>query len=359
MSKELRFHFHPAKGWMNDPNGLCFYQGKYHAFFQHNPYSTKWDTMHWGHAVTTDLLHWEELPIALYPTELYENAGGCFSGSAVIHNDLLYLFYTSVSKEMGQTQSLVTSCDGKIFKKAQENPLIRNYPPDGSADFRDPKVFRFQDSFYMVCGSGKEGIGRILLYQSEDLLHWTYKGILLEGREYGGILECPDLFPLEDRWVLLFSQMGRKTHSVAFCVGQWSGGAFQLEQVCFPEVGPQFYAPQTFQAPDGRRLLIAWMYDWDRTAKEGERYVGAFTVPRELYLTKQHTVAMRPVREAQSLLLEEDSQVRRGPGFVEITGVGLPLRYNGIIEDLKLLRDGDALEVFINGGTTTFTVYQP
>ena len=104
-------HFEPKIGWMNDPNGLVQFRGRYHAFFQHYPHDTVWGPMHWGHAVSDDLIHWEELPIALYPDQEYENDGGCFSGSAIVHEDKLYLIYTSVGKELGQTQSIAVSED--------------------------------------------------------------------------------------------------------------------------------------------------------------------------------------------------------------------------------------------------------
>ena len=121
MPQRFTFHFEPHKGWMNDPNGLIYYQGRYHAFFQHNPHEPVWGPMHWGHAVSQDLLHWEELPIALFPDQPYEDDKGCFSGSAVERDGVLYLFYTAVSKQLGQTQCVAVSRDGKAF----ENPRHR------------------------------------------------------------------------------------------------------------------------------------------------------------------------------------------------------------------------------------------
>ena len=132
MPERLKYHFEPRTGWMNDPNGLIFYNGKYHAFFQHNPYKPVWGPMHWGHAVSDDLIHWEELEIALRPDMEYENTGGCFSGSAVEKDGVLYLFYTSVSEKLGQTQSVAISRDGVHFEKYEGNPVIPVYPADGS-----------------------------------------------------------------------------------------------------------------------------------------------------------------------------------------------------------------------------------
>lgn len=127
----MQYHFEPPRGWMNDPNGLIFYQGRYHAFYQHNPYAPKWDVMHWGHAVSEDLLHWEHLPMALVPDQPYEDDLGCFSGSAVEKDGRLYLFYTAVSHRFGQAQCVAWSDDGVHFTKYEGNPVIDHFPADG------------------------------------------------------------------------------------------------------------------------------------------------------------------------------------------------------------------------------------
>ena len=117
MPERLKYHFEPQKGWINDPNGLIYFKEKYHAFFQHNPFEPRWGQMHWGHAISDDLINWQEISIALYPDMPYENSGGCFSGSAIEKDGYLFLFYTSASNELGQTQSLAISEDGINFKK--------------------------------------------------------------------------------------------------------------------------------------------------------------------------------------------------------------------------------------------------
>ena len=130
MLPKLALHLQPEHGWINDPNGLCYFQGKYHAFFQHNPKAPVWDTMHWGHAVSEDLLHWEELPIALYPDQPYESGQGCFSGSAVEKDGRLYLFYTAVDSRLAQTQCLAWTDDGQHFTKYPGNPILPQSPID-------------------------------------------------------------------------------------------------------------------------------------------------------------------------------------------------------------------------------------
>ena len=173
---------------MNDPDGLVFFRGRYHIFYQHYPHAPRWGQMHWGHAVSTDLIHWEELPIALYPDMPYEDDGGCFSGSAVVKDDRLYLFYTSVSHELGQTQSVAYSDDGVNFRKYEDNPVISRNPL-GAVDFRDPKVTLINGVYHMVVGSGDAETGKVLLFLSEDLLHWDYSGVLFEAAGFGPCIE--------------------------------------------------------------------------------------------------------------------------------------------------------------------------
>jgi len=354
----LKYHFEPWKGWMNDPNGLIFFRGKYHAFFQHYPYAPEWGQMHWGHAVSEDLLNWTELPIALFPDRPYENSGGCFSGSAVEKDGVLYLFYTSVSEEMGQTQSVAVSGDGLTFRKYENNPVIRRVPPDGSADFRDPKVTKMFGGYYMVCGSGKDGVGKILLFASADLLEWTYAGVLLEGAQYGRVLECPDFFPFGDGYVLMFSQMGRSTHTTAFVYGDFDGERFTPVSVQTPESGPHFYAPQTFAGPDGRRIMIGWLNSWGKTAGAGADYIGALSIPREITM-KDGKIRTFPVREAESLLEETDELVRAGKDSVTVLTdePGLVLRYDGPVNGVSVLRDTKTIEVFVNGGEASFSYW--
>lgn len=352
MPERLVCHFEPRKGWMNDPNGLVFFKGRYHAFFQHYPYAPKWGQMHWGHAVSSDLIHWEEKPIALYPDQPYENSGGCYSGSAVVRDDVLYLMYTSVSRELGQTQSIAFSRDGVTFEKYGGNPVIRAFPVEGSADFRDPKVTLIGDTYHAVLGSGKDGVGKILRYTSRDLLAWDYAGVLYQGAEHGGVLECPDFFPLGERYVLMFSQMGRKTHATMFVTGDFDGDRFTPLSRQTPEAGPHFYAPQTFPAPDGRRILIAWLYAWGKPLDEGAEYAGALTIPRELALTGDK-LTVNPAREARGLLSASDEHVLVDPDGVTVgeTRVACAPR------SVEILRDTKTVEVFVNGGETSITYW--
>lgn len=354
----LHYHFEPKKGWINDPNGLCWFKGYYHAFYQHYPHEAKWGPMHWGHAVSRDLIHWEELPIALYPDMPYENDGGCFSGSAFEKDGKLYLVYTSVSKEMGQTQSIAVSEDGRTFEKLSINPVIPQSPIDPtSKDFRDPKVFAYGSEYRMVCGAGLNGVGSVLLFRSQDLIHWSYVGKLFESDQYGEVLECPDLFPLGEKWVLMFSRIDNR--AAQFVVGDFDGEQFQPESFQMPEVGTDFYAPQTFLSPDGRRIMIGWMYNWDRKVPEGATYAGSLSLPRELSL-REGKVIVAPVRESYSLLEKDDAEyLIREDGKVKVSNgekilLELPEEE---VDHLRVLRDTKSREFFINGGEISCTFW--
>ena len=199
------FHITGGNGWINDPNGLIKFKGLYHAFYQHYPHDVNWGPMHWGHKVSKDLLHWEELPIALFP-QTYSNEDGCFSGTSVIHNDVLYLIYTGFFENGGgenirQLQCLASSKDGIVFEKhgiiIGEKDLPEEYSP---CDFRDPKVWKENNQFYMLVAARKKGgKGHILMFKSEDLFKWGFVSDVLPNESKGIMIECPDYVKKEKR----------------------------------------------------------------------------------------------------------------------------------------------------------------
>lgn len=356
------YHFEPNTGWMNDPNGLCFYKGQYHAFFQYNPHAPHWDTMHWGHAVSGDLVHWTQAKTALYPDQPYEDEGGCFSGSALEKDGKLHLFYTAVSHKMGQTQALATSLDGVLFEKHPNNPLIPQGPyctPAGrNPDFRDPKVFEAFGTYCMVVGSCEGSQGQILLYTSADLTSWEYRGVLYASDAFGGTLECPDLFPLGDKWVLMFSAMKPTVASTVFVVGDFDGHTFTPETETYSEFGPDFYAPQSFADAAGRRILMGWFYHWGKELPAGATTAGALSIPRELRL-QGGRICNYPVAEARHLLTENCPHVQIHGTAVTVLGLDGEvvlekdlLGINGLaaIEKADILFDTKAVEIFINNG---------
>lgn len=347
IQKRLKYHFEPKKGWMNDPNGLVYFKGQYHAFFQHNPYSTQWDKMHWGHAVSNDLISWEELPIALYPDQNYESEGGCFSGSAIVKDDRLYLFYTSVANK--QTQSIAYSDDGIHFTKYEGNPVIGNSPL-GYYDFRDPKVTEIDGQYYMVTGSGNSDAGQVLLFKSETLLEWKYVGILFEGKEYAPCIECPDFFKLDDKYVLMFSKMNESQRSTIFAIGDFEDNEIKNAIICRPEWGRDFYAPQTLW--DGeRRILIGWMYHWGKKPPITCKYAGALSIPRELKLSNNN-INNYPVAEAQHLLVKESKRVTVSNNKIIVHQKKHQKRRFAIpqINSIDILEDTKSVEIFINHG---------
>lgn len=311
-----RYHFMPETGWLNDPNGLIFYQGKYHYFYQYNPYDAHWGQMHWGHAVSDDLMHWEYLPVALAPSEPYDShpEGGCFSGSAIEHEGCLYLIYTGTAHDGNgfvQTQCVAVSEDGVHFHKYEGNPVIT--APEGieAANFRDPKVWKHEDCFYLVCGGKKDDRGYALLYRSRDLLCWEFVNVMLESRgEWGTMFECPDFYSIEGKDVLMFSPMEAGERTSVYIVGEldYKTGVFLPEVSGEIDWGFDFYAPQSFLDPKGRRILVAWANgwswmtwwkDWGPSYQEG--WCGFFNLPRQVRLMSNHTLQFVPVEELKQL----------------------------------------------------------
>jgi beta-fructofuranosidase len=309
----LGYHVMPPAGWMNDPNGLIYWNDEYHVFYQHYPYEPKWGPMHWGHAKSKDLVSWEHLPIALAPSEEYdcgETGGyGCWSGSAVDDNGVLSLFYTGHvdGRTSMEVQCIATSKEGITFRKSDANPVIASAPEDGAFGFRDPKVWQHEGQWYMVLGYGKDGIGKTLMYTSSDLLSWSYLGVTAESNgTMGDMWECPDLFPLGDRdeHVLIISPMNMGATKTMYLTGKLSYETGKFDY-CYAErldYGFDFYAPQTMVDGKGRRILIGWMNIWGAQMPEQEQgWMGAFTLPRELTLADDGQLRMQPVAELLQL----------------------------------------------------------
>lgn len=319
-----QFHLMPPIGWMNDPNGFIYFKGEYHLFYQYHPYDSVWGPMHWGHAKSKDLLHWEDLPVALAPSEPYDK-DGCFSGSAIEKDGKLYLMYTGFNQngdEVEQVQCLAVSEDGIHFQKYSGNPIIDAAEIAGIAtveDFRDPKVFQRGDMYYSVVAAKTEDKrGQILLFESVDLLQWQFKSVLLEGGEEQGIMwECPDLFHLDGKDVLILSpiQMAeegfayKNTSSTVAFIGtvDWQFGKFLIENYHEIDSGLDFYAPQTCLDNQNNRVMVAWMQMWHRTMPTHELnhfWAGAMTLPRLLHIENQRLV-QQPIPSLYTALTDE------------------------------------------------------
>ncbi|MDQ6420303.1 glycoside hydrolase family 32 protein [Paenibacillus sp. LHD-117] len=351
----LGYHLMPPAGWMNDPNGLIQFQGVYHAFYQHDPYQSKQGPMHWGHATSLDLVHWEHQPVALAPSETYDSgpAGGqgCWSGSAVDDNGTLTLIYTGHvdGRSPEEVQSLAVSVDGIVFNKPDQNPVIEDSPDRERFGFRDPKVWKRGELWYMAVGYGKDGLGKAIIYTSENLRVWTYRGAALESDgTMGDMWECPDLFPIGggEHHALLISPMNTGSYKNLYVTGRFDYEACRLEKgyAELIDYGFDFYAPQTLLDDQGRRIMLAWMNIWGAVAPEQELgWYGAMTLPRELTLEADGTLRSRPVKELEVL---------RGEA-VQASGIvlrdGEPAGVAGVagqqLELIARIRPGDASEV--------------
>ncbi|XP_060519786.1 sucrose-6-phosphate hydrolase-like [Cylas formicarius] len=306
------YHLAPPGGWMNDPNGLIYFGDYYHAFFQHTPNSTASDGLkHWGHARSRDLVNWEHLSVALTPS-IPQDSDGCFSGSAVDNNGTLTLIYTGHSltnDSYHEVQLLATSDNTVDFDK--QGTILES--EDYFKDFRDPKVWKENDDWFVILGTNNNSYGQVVLYKSPDLQQWEFQGVLAGPREKLGYMwECPDFFSLDGKQVLTFSPQGLEAngydylnlYQTGYLVGNWTPGAeFDIE-TSFIELdrGHDFYATQSFLTPDGRRVLLAWMDMWESPFPESANgWVGSMTLPREISLNENNEIIQNPIREVESL----------------------------------------------------------
>ena len=357
-----RYHASVTSGWSNDPNGFIYYNGRIHLFFQHYPHKSEWGTMHWGHIVTDDFVKWEDLPITLVPDNDYEEICGCCSGSTIMKDGKMYLMYTAAQPTL-QRQCLAVSDDGINFEKEKDNPILTAAMLSEEVsplDFRDPKMFEKDGYYYFIAGvrilkpgmspsystlsamkieedirSGKAkpkspsildvsgagpdnpGDGNLILARSRDLLNWEYVGKLIYPTDWmeddyfnlNGVYECPDYFTLDGSEVLLSSPQNlpeigglyQNIHSSIYMTGKldYESGKFEIENVSELDRGFDFYAAQTMQMPDGRRIMTAWKEMWDRnypTQEEG--WAGTYILPRELEV-KDGVLYQHPVREIE------------------------------------------------------------
>lgn len=412
-----QYHFTPFRNWLNDPNGLCWYRGRYHMFYQYNPCGQQWDNMYWGHAVSTDLVHWIYLPLVLEPQEeVLKNPGlkgGAFSGCALPLDDRVVFFFTrdiglrSHRMRKFEDQMIMESRDMLHF--SPEKTLITSRPdPLVTADFRDPKVTRIGDTYYMVLGSCLGHRPAVLLYESADLEKWNYRGPLLVDDTPGvSAFECPDFFELDGRFVLTVSLMdhvdanGRR-NGVRYYVGDFRDGRLITERSGLVDFGTNFYALQSF-ARAGRRIAIGWIADpyHEHRLVPGGAY-GSMSLPRELHV-RHDLLIMEPVPELDALgdvssicsvetaangavipgnsyrvriVLRKPTDfhitlgrnadgtsiaLRRAGGVTELRTKGVPsetVRFPADVDEVRRLDifvDRRVVEVFINGGEAAGT----
>ncbi|MBI9103035.1 MAG: glycoside hydrolase family 32 protein [Spirochaetales bacterium] len=318
---------------MNDPNGCVFYKGVYHLYFQHHPHDNEWGPMHWGHAESADLIHWEEKDIALYPSK---KLGMAFSGSAVVDDDnlsgffpegegLLAYYTNHLEQEDGipglQQQSLAwSSNEGLTWNEYENNPIIKN---PGLVDFRDPKVFYHELSkrWIMVLSGGYS----VLFYSSDDLLLWEKSGEINIGNSFG-VVECPDLFPVKTEsgrlvWLLtvsFLSTMSPDLPTVRYFPGDFNGTTFTpfsgIKEGLVSDYGRDFYAAQSWSGipqADGRKIWIGWCNHWEYSNQiPTQPWRGVMSIPRELFLDENEVIPVLkqlPVEEFKALRKSTES----------------------------------------------------
>ncbi|WP_250278665.1 glycoside hydrolase family 32 protein [[Clostridium] colinum] len=325
----LNFHLMPPIGWLNDPNGLCYFKGDYHIFFQYSPFNPNGELKFWGHYKSKDLINWEYLGVPLLPDQPFD-CHGVYSGSALIENDTMYLYYTGnvkyededydyINNGRGSNTILAISDGNKIINK---KCLLTNddYPKNLTCHIRDPKVWKENDVYYMVLGARtKEDKGIILLYKSLDKINWSFLNTIESKNIFGYMWECPDLFILDNKTIVMISPQGVKEDGYKYqniyqsgyyiLTGDYKTSNYSLNEFTEIDRGFDFYAPQTFLDNKNRRILIGWLglpdidpYYTNKTIENGWQH--ALTIPRVLNII-DNKIYQQPIEELKTLRKEK------------------------------------------------------
>jgi len=415
------FHVMPPVGWLNDPNGLCEYEGTYYAFFQMSPFEVHGGLKFWGLCTSKDLVHWEYKGAPLQPDQPYD-CHGVYSGSALVEDGVMYVYYTGNVKLQGtydyinngreSNTVLAISRDGKTFETKKLLMTNADYPWDLTCHVRDPKVWKQDDTYYMVQGARtKEDKGVVLVFSSEDKEHWKCIHRLQSEETFGFMWECPDLYELDGYTVLSISPQGLEADGWKYrnqyqTVAGIIHGDFRTDGVpgAFREIdgGFDFYAPQTFVDSTGRRILIGWMGMADadeqytnRSVEDGWQH--ALTLPRELSV-RDGVLCQNPVREIGTIWKQKErfegsyekhcetdcyelTLLPKEGAWKVILSKGLELSYDpeaklfcmeftdkelgcgrtirgrelDEVTDARIIVDASCVEVFLNGGKDVFS----
>ena len=367
-----QYHFRAPANWMNDPNGPIFHRGYYHMFYQHNPYGDGWGHMHWGHARSKDLVHWEHLPIALWPSE-DKGEKHCFSGCAALNaKGEPMIFYTSIGHPKPHCWIALPEDEDLLrWKKFEGNPILTEESPGiPYYDFRDPFVFQHQGRTYMVHGGNlnkaKGGQAVVTLYEAEnpELTKWKYRSILFQHPDPKVVnIECPLFFAINDKFVLITSPH----RACDYFVGNFDpvAGKFTSEQSGMLDYSDQFYAPNTCVDDKGRRILWGWV----RGFKDKRGWNGCLSVPRVLSLENGRLIqkpapevaalrtdekTVNPQQFEATIAFEAESKNEMGPlkwdgERLSIAGVKVKLPNEKRVE-IRIFRDHALLEAFVNDG---------
>lgn len=340
------YHYLPEKNWMNDPNGVCFYKGEYHLFFQYNPHGENWGDIHWGHAKSKDLIHWEHLPIALTPSH-DKGEVHCFSGCVNLDTKEPLLFYTSVGegkrdcRQGAQQWAAVSHDDLLTWEKLPNNPILK--PEDHGdievLDWRDPFIWKEGEVWYMVLGAAYENKGAVLIYRSEDLMKWAYLNILLKTTKEEVIWECPNYLKFEDEDVLVYSPANMVHYAIGKRNDQQTFDVRTLEILDYSGMDG-FYAPNTFIDEKGRKIMIGWLTETARgTLEVPGQWKGVQSIPRVLTM-EQGELKMRPIPELET-----------------IRGVGEIIFFQEVTEVLPIDTHSKAMEILLEVPVTEETSF--
>ncbi len=374
-----QFHLLPARNWMNDPNGPIFWKGKYHMFFQYNPHAAVWGDMHWYHSVSPDMIHWQHLPVALAPTSGGPDADGCFSGTAVVHNGVPTFIYTGVQSvpadkaeaeatlrdgrhDFRETQLYATSNDADLRTWTKRAEPVIATPPKGLkvTGFRDPAPWREPSlaggAWLMSVGSGtKDSGGCVLLYKSADLQNWEYLHVVAGGSaktgsgaadpvDSGDMWECPDLFPLGNKHVLIYSTQRK----VFWKVGDLDPATllFHEQQSGMLDYG-SFYAPKTQLDKAGNRILWGWIQETRPEAEySAAGWSGLMSLPRQLTIGPDGRLRIT-VAPAVEKLRQKEVRLRLAPA---------PMPAKELRADQKLKGACGELLCVLKPGAEPFTI---
>lgn len=406
--KRPEFHFTPESNWMNDPNGLIWFGGKYHMFYQHYPYAPKWGTMHWGHAVSDDLAVWERLPIALFPTKAYDR-DGVFSGSAVETENGINIYYTGVrytkvsdeditvseNNQFEACQAMITSRDAYAFDNFRDKRRI--IPPVSDSSIgdrthtRDPKVWKYKGRYYMILGTKVLEKGnntytpKVLFYISDNGFEWKHANSCGVHGRLGSMWECPDIFSCPETVLVLSPEQMREqdpTNNSVFGVVQFDHSSCSLEMdpdnFRYVDYGLDYYAPQSFTDKYGSRVQIGWLRMAEPvTDDNGVKWTGAMTIPRVIttvggkIYTRPHPDVKRRFEEGKNSAVCIMTETLRPGGELNIgdykltcgvnaltavrKGVEYPAPYSGETAELQIYMDANIIETYINGGESVIS----
>lgn len=387
-----RLHVRAQQGWVNDPNGLCHVDGRWHVFYQYNPSAPRHGQIHWGHSSSTDLVHWRHEPVALAPRPGQPDAAGCWSGSCTIDGGVPTLCYTALADDPRDAVALTATGDPTLTRwtPASEPSAGRQGPAD--AETRDPYVVWIEGHRYILQGfGGPSSTPRVLVHDATDLRHWKLLGPLISADDPvaarvadAAIWECPNLVRIGDRWLLVISLLNERPTAVSWMTGDLvvtaQGPRFTAVDGGVLDSGPAFYAPQLLD-DDGRILMWAWSDELGRSTQwlDAHGWAGTLTTPRELTL-RGGKVASRPAPEyltQRSGLLVGSWRAVEQPSFEVAVGSGARLSCSatdptgrpgtgsetGPHLDLpagtRLLVDGSLVEIFDPDGDTFTTRIYP